>query len=132
MEKDEVTCPECGLAFPGKHLLDWHRNSVHRQIAGPEVVRPSGDSRVSSTEGKSESGRVVKGPSGSNSFMKRELKPHYMDPRLMVSLGVVLIAGGIALTVWSFKAYHWGYSLIGVNGLWTGWVLLKRGWRAAF
>ena len=29
MQRDDVTCPECGKTFPGQHMLSWHRDAVH-------------------------------------------------------------------------------------------------------
>lgn len=45
-------------------------------------------------------------------------------------MGFTLLVGGIILTIWGFSNYHWGFGIIGVNGLWTGLVLVIRGWDA--
>ena len=43
-------------------------------------------------------------------------------------LGLVLSTGGVFATIWCFTNDHWGYVLISVNGIWTGAVMISRGW----
>jgi hypothetical protein len=54
------------------------------------------------------------------------MKPHYMNPTLMLLIGFVLSIGGLVLVIWSIGAYHWGYTFLGANGVWTGIVLVSR------